>query len=218
MQRRQLLLTLLSAPLLAALLPAAPASSRLHEPIVGLPCEGCEAVFDGKPDALSSRARIAPTDEPGEPLTLTGRVVDPSGRPQEGVIVYAYQTDHTGIYPAPRVSTGTAARNHGRLRAWCQTDAQGEYRFDTIRPGSYPGRDVPEHIHMHVIEPGRATYYIDDVVFSDDPKLTPRQIHKVSRGRGGLGIVTPERREGVWQVRRDIVLGQDIPGYPPRPR
>lgn len=87
-----------------------------------------------------------------------------------------------------------------------------------IRPGSYPGRDVPEHIHIHVIEPGRATYYIDDVVFSDDSKLTPRQIQKVSRGRGGLGIVTPERREGVWLVRRDIVLRQDIPGYPPRPR
>lgn len=218
MQRRQILLTLLSAPLLAAFLPTAQASSRLHEPIVGLPCEGCEAVFDGKPEVLSSRARIAPADEPGEPMTLTGRVVDRSGRPHEGVIVYAYQTDRRGIYPVPRVSASDAARHHGRLRAWVQTDAQGEYRFDTIRPGSYPGRDVPEHIHVHVIEPGRATYYIDDVVFSDDPKLTPRQIQQVSRGRGGLGVVTPERREGVWMVHRDIVLGKDIPGYPIRSR
>ena len=218
MQRRQLLLTVLSAPLIVAFLPTACASSRLHEPIVGLPCEGCEAVFDGKPEVLSSRARIAPTDEPGEPLTLTGRVVDPSGLPQEGVIVYAYQTDHTGIYPAPRVSISEAARRHGRLRAWVQTDALGEYRFDTIRPGSYPSEDVPEHIHIHVIEPGRATYYIDDVMFSDDPKLTPRQIQQASRGRGGLGIVTPLRREGMWLVRRDIVLGKYIPGYPSTPR
>ena len=217
MQRRQLLFTLLSAPLLAALLPAAHASSRLNEPIVGLPCEGCEAVFDGKPEVPSSRARIAPADEPGEPMTLTGRVVDQSGRPHEGVIVYAYQTDHTGIYPVPRGSISEAARRHGRLRAWVQTDAQGEYRFHTIRPGSYPGRDVPEHIHLHVIEPGRVTYYIDDVMFSDDPKLTPRQVQQASRGRGGLGIATPQRREEVWLVRRDIVLGKGIPGYPSRP-
>lgn len=214
MQRRQLLLAFLSAPLLAPLLTTARASGRLREPIVGLPCEGCEAVFDSKPEVLSSRSRIAPMDEPGAPLTLTGQVTDQAGQVAPGVIVYAYHTDRTGIYPLPRTPTGEAARRHGRLRAWAQTDAHGWYRFDTIRPGSYPGRDMPEHIHMHVIEPGRATYYIDDVKFRDDPKLKSRQIKQLSRGRGGDGIVTPERRQGVWWVRRDIVLGLGIPGYP----
>jgi protocatechuate 3,4-dioxygenase beta subunit len=31
-----------------------------REPIVGGPCEGCEAVFEGVPEHLVSRARIAP--------------------------------------------------------------------------------------------------------------------------------------------------------------
>lgn len=210
MHRRPLLLAFLSAPLVVA----ARAATTADEPIVGLPCEGCEAVFDGRPRVISDRSRIAPEDEPGEPLTLTGRVVDPAGQPAAGVIVYAYHTDRSGIYPPPSTRTGESATRHGRLRAWARTGATGEYRFDTIRPGSYPGRDVPEHIHMHVIEPGRATYYIDDAMFRDDPKLTPRQARHLSNGRGGVGIVTPERRDGQWIVRRDIVLGLNVPGYP----
>jgi len=154
--------------------------------------------------------------EPGDPLTLTGQVIDQAGRVAPGVIVYAYHTDRTGIYPTPRLPTGQEARRHGRLRAWAQTNESGEYRFDTIRPGSYPGADIPEHIHMHVIEPGRATYYIGDVMFRDDPKLTPRQVQQLSHGRGGDGIVTPERRQGVWLVRRDIMLGLGVSGYPAR--
>lgn len=210
MNRRQLLLALLSV----TLLPIARAVGRFREPIVGLPCEGCEAVFDGQPDMLFNRVRIAPLGEPGEPLTLVGRVVDRTGLPRAGVIIYAYHTDRTGIYPHPGARAGKTARRHGRLRAWAQTDASGEYRFDTIRPGSYPGQDIPEHIHMHVIEPGRATYYIDDVMFRDDPKLTPQQARRLSNGRGGDGIVSPERHDGEWLVRRDIVLGLGVPGYP----
>lgn len=213
MRRRQLLLALLSAPLLMPLLPVAHASDQSPEPIVGLPCEGCEAVFDGKPDEIPNHTRIAPIGAPGEPLTLTGRVTDTAGTPQGGVIVYAYHTDRTGRYPASGPPASAAASRHGRFRAWAQTNADGEYRFDTIRPGSYPGRDVPEHIHMHVIEPHRATYYIDDVMFTDDPKLTPRQIQHLTTGKGGCGIVTPVRREGIWHVRRDIVLGLGVPGY-----
>lgn len=210
MERRQLLLAMLSAPLLARV----SAKEGTPEPIVGLPCDGCEAVFDGRPDTIASRVRIAPPDEPGEALTLIGHVRDKTGRAQAGVIVYAYHTDHHGIYPQSTASAGEAARRHGRLRAWAQTNAQGEFRFDTIRPGSYPLRDTPEHIHMHVIEPGRFSYYIDDVVFTDDPKLTSAYIRDHDTGRGGSGIASPQRWDGVWQVRRDITLGRRIPGHP----
>lgn len=209
MKRRQLLLGLLCAPLL-------PVSLRLsagHEPVIGQ-CEGCEAVFDGLPTRPPSRVRIAPADEPGEPLTLSGTVTDAAGRPQAGVIVYAYHTDQGGLYPLTASPAGQAAKRHGKLRAWATTDARGRYQFDSIRPGSYPDGDIPEHIHMHVIERGRATYYIDDVMFRDDPKLTPRQAKELSRGRGGSGLSIPERRNGVWFVRRDIALGMGISGYP----
>jgi protocatechuate 3,4-dioxygenase beta subunit len=67
---------------------------------------------------------------------------------------------------------------------------------------------------MHVLEPDRCTYYIDDVIFTDDPRLTPGRRASHDRGRGGSGVVTPARdAAGVWQARRDVILGAAIPGY-----
>lgn len=189
----------------------APVAAR--EPVLGGPCEGCEAVFEGRPAQPTSSTRLAPADEPGTPLLLEGRVTTLTGTPAAGIIIYAYHTDHTGVYPAAPGLTG-AARRHGRLRAWVATDEQGHYRFATIRPGAYPGDNIPAHVHLHVIEPGRGTYYIDDVHFADDPLLTFAQRRQLP-GRGGPGIAQPFRSpDGLWRVRRDIVLGLNIPGYP----
>jgi protocatechuate 3,4-dioxygenase beta subunit len=198
-------------PLLGALtLPAAAA-----EPVVGLPCEGCDAVYEGMPKELPIRGRIAPRGEPGEPMVLTGRVLGPDGRPRADVVVYAYQTDAQGVYPAPAKSLSRWADRHGRLRGWVRSSADGTYTFDTIRPASYPGQKVPQHIHVHVIERGCATYYIDEVIFTDDPFLTAEE-RQEQPGRGGSGVTTPRRdtASDAWQVVRDIYLGKGIPGYP----
>lgn len=178
------------------------AEASAREPIVGGPCEGCELVFVGRPATLGSSARIAPASEPGEPLAIDGRVRDAAGQAVAGVIVYAYQTSAQGLYPA-------ATTRHGALRGVAITDASGAYHFDTIRPASYPDSDIPQHVHLHVIEPGRCTYYIDDLMFTDDPMLTPAQ-RATQTQRGGAGIATPVKDAGTWRVRRDIVLGAGI--------
>ena len=188
-------------------------AQRLREPVVGLPCEGCEAVFDGMPNQMNSRTRIAAKSEPGVPMIVVGKALNSQGQPQSGIIIYAYQTNAKGIYPESSAVRDFETRRQGTLRAWVRTDAAGRYAFDTIRPGSYPADDIPEHIHFHVIEPGCSTYYIDDTMFTDDPKPTPKQIKRIAKNRGGNGISTPLRKDGVWYVIRDIHLGQNIPGY-----
>jgi protocatechuate 3,4-dioxygenase beta subunit len=198
---------------LAFVITASSSAQVQREPIVGLPCEGCEAVFEGMPARLTSRARIAPQSEPGIPMTVAGQVLDANGRPAAGIVVYAYQTDSKGIYPAAPEIRDPQARRHGKLRAWVKSDATGRYSFDTIRPASYPNTDLPEHIHLHVIEPGCSTYYIDDILFTDDTKLTPTKISRMTNHRGGNGISTPIKKDGVWNVSRDIHLGKNIPGY-----
>ena len=155
-----------------ALLVWAVTFAEAQERIVGLPCEGCEAVFVGLPRDIPSVARIAPEGEAGERLLIEGTVRDTSAQPVAGVIIYAYHTDRTGIYPKDEALKGTAAYRHGRLRGWVRSDSAGRYRFETIRPGGYPGSSAPEHIHMHVIEPGRCTYYVADIMFDDDPRLS----------------------------------------------
>lgn len=196
-----------------ALLISAVTVDAQRERVVGGPCEGCEAVFVGLPTSVGVEGRIAPAGEPGVPMLLQGIVRTAAGQPASDIVVYAYQTDAKGLYPSAPSLQGTAVR-HGRLRAWARTDAQGAYRFVTIRPAGYPNTDIPEHIHLHVIEPGRCTYYIDDVVFEDDPRLTPRQRAAHDRGRGGSGVIKPMRDpSGTWQARRDIRLGAGINDY-----
>jgi protocatechuate 3,4-dioxygenase beta subunit len=190
-----------------------------REPIVGGPCEGCETVFVGMPDRFTSQSRIAPTGEPGEPMRIMGQVKHADGTPAPGTIVYAYHTNAGGIYPRDRERHGAQAVRHGTLRGWASADKDGRYQFDTIRPGGYPNSADPQHIHMHVIEPGRCTYYIDDIMFRDDPRLTPDKIERINRNRGGPGILMLRRDEhGVWIVERDIHLGQGVPDYPARAR
>jgi protocatechuate 3,4-dioxygenase beta subunit len=187
----------------ALLLPtvlAAQARPDLHE------CEGCEAICEHPFDDLSWRAVIPPPDEPGEPLILSGRVYRPDGKtPAADVVIYIHHTNAEGIYPVRGTESGWG-RRHGYLRGWVKTGQAGDFRFETIRPAAYPGRTDPAHIHMTVKEPGRREYWIDDVVFTDDPRVTAQYRARVE-GRGGSGIVTPTRdASGSWIVRRDVIL------------
>ncbi len=193
---------------------AARAQAPRPERIVGEPCEGCELVFDGMPATIPSRAMLADAREPGERLLVTGVVRDGTGRVVPGTIVYAYHTDARGAYRAPSSARAGGATAHGVLRGWARTDAAGRYAFETIRPGPYPDRETPQHVHLHVVEPGRCTYFIDDVLFADDPRLTAAQRRTLATGRGGAAVTTPIRAaDGRWRVERNIVLGARVPGY-----
>lgn len=206
-------LSVMPALLASAFLPWAGAAQE-REPIVGLPCEGCEAVFEGMPRDIPSVARIASATEPGEPMVIEGTVREADGSLVPGIILYAYHTNAVGVYPKDETLRGTTAYRHGRLRAWVRTDSAGGYRFETVRPAPYPGSRTAEHVHMHVIEPGRCTYYIASINFDDDPLLTAEEREGQERGRGGSGLVSPGRdAKGRWMVRRDIVLGLRVPEY-----
>jgi protocatechuate 3,4-dioxygenase beta subunit len=188
---------------LAAPGPAAaqPAGAPAPDPAT---CEGCGA--REAPASLAAEARLAPPGEPGTPLVVTGVVYRPDGRtPAAGVLVYAYHTDATGVYPPRPGATGNSAP-HGRLRGWLRTDARGRYRLTTIRPAPYPRRDDPAHIHLTVTPPGGEERWIDSIVFDDDPLLTARRRREL-RDVGGSGVVRATRdRGGVLRAARDVVL------------
>jgi protocatechuate 3,4-dioxygenase beta subunit len=184
------------------------------DPLLGDCDESCTGPYEGMPAEITSHARIAPRSEPGEPLTISGRVTGADGRPRAGVIVFAYHTDRLGIYPPPAPPRSTASDSEGRLRGWARTDAEGHYAFETIRPGSYPHTNNPQHVHMHVIEPGCGTYYIKELQFSDDPvrqQLTEDQ----RKHQEDAAIETPRKTAKGWEVTRDIRLGENVKNYKP---
>jgi protocatechuate 3,4-dioxygenase, beta subunit len=179
---------------------------------VGGPCEDCEMMFDGMPAKLSASASLAPTNEPGEKLAITGTIFKRDGKtPASDVILYVYHTNAKGLYsPAPNQK---GAKRHGHLRGWIKTDASGKYSITTIRPASYPNGRAPQHIHPLIKEPGLSLYWIDEFLFDDDPYLTNEEkSHQQKRGGSGIIHLT-KNTEGVWIGKRDITLGLNIPNY-----
>jgi protocatechuate 3,4-dioxygenase beta subunit len=169
-------------------------------------CEGCEAIHEHRHDDLPWTTRIGAPTEPGEPMILEGTVFRPDGVTRApGVVIYAYHTNAAGVYPTRGGEQGWE-RRHGYLRGWVRTNDRGEYRFETIRPGAYPGRNDPAHVHLTIKEPDRQEYWIDEVVFEDDPRVTPGHRARLEN-RGGSGVVRPARDgSGRWLARRDITL------------
>ncbi|MGQ0581888.1 MAG: dioxygenase family protein [Reyranella sp.] len=82
----------------------------------------------------------------GEVLHLEGRVIGVDGRPLVGTLVEIWQCDAQGFYDHPRQPSrdrrDAAFQGYGRLMA----DAEGRYRFRTLKPVAYPGRTP--HIHL----------------------------------------------------------------------
>ncbi len=180
---------------------------------VGGPCECCEAIFEEMPENLAWETQISPPNEAGEPLEITGIIFKNDGKtPANGVILYVYHTDNQGLYSKGITNTKCAER-HGHLRGWMKTGPDGRYRFQSIRPASYPNTNFAQHIHPQIKEPGLQVYWMDEYVFDDDPKLLPSEIAK-HQNRGGSGVIhLTKNAAGIWIGQRDIILGKNVPGY-----
>ena len=101
---------------------------------------------DGDLTRLAGRNGVAQ----GEVLDVTGRIVDRSGAPRAGLRLEVWQCDATGHYH--HVGQGEGDPGFQGFGA-VTTDAEGGYRFRTIKPVPYPGRTP--HIHFAVLEGGR---------------------------------------------------------------
>lgn len=180
---------------------------------VGDDCEGCEAIYEYGNRILNAIDTLPDYNDAGPRLHITGTVYKKDGKtPAKDVILYIYHTDQAGIYPTKGNESGWA-RRHGYIRGWIKTGADGKYAFYTLRPGAYPGRQNPEHIHPVIKEPGYSAYWIDEYLFEDDPILSTQEKNHQS-GRGGKGVLRTTRdKHGIQHLKRDIVLGLNIPGY-----
>ncbi|HQV51749.1 MAG: intradiol ring-cleavage dioxygenase [Flavobacteriales bacterium] len=167
---------------------------------VGGPCDGCDLLYEGQPPlaTLVPTLELASGSEPGDQLVIKGKVVQIDGKtPAENVILYIYHTDENGRYSPGKQQT--LGLRHGHLRGWLKTGADGHFTFKTIRPAAYPESKFPAHIHIFVKETDKNAYYIDEVRFLDDPKLTTEERNKAEQRGGDLNIPLEMDSSGVWQ-------------------
>ncbi len=110
----------------------------------------------------------------GERIIVTGKVTDEDGRPLPNTLIEIWQANAGGRYvhvrdqhPAPLDPNFSGA---GR----CVTDAEGRYRFTSVKPGAYPWRNHhnawrPAHIHFSLFGPSFLTRVITQMYFPGDP-------------------------------------------------
>jgi len=137
--------------------------------------------------------------EPGQRLTIHGRVVGESGKPVAGARLHVYQTDASGRYTPGKPMD----EPHARLAGWLCTGKDGNFELHTIRPGGYPKavrlgdreRKIPAHIHIDVTVDGYVPRKVQ-VVFSDDPLLSDPYWQDWARTQGHPVITVRQAKAG----------------------
>jgi protocatechuate 3,4-dioxygenase alpha subunit len=124
---------------------------------------------------------------PGEVVEVTGRVVQADGRALDNVVLEIWQADAQGRFDNPAfLGWGRAA-----------TDAEGLYRFRTIKPGAAEGR--APHINFLLLYSGLMRH-LQTAMFFDDARDPVLDAVKAGRER----LIA--KREGPNRYRFDIRL------------
>jgi protocatechuate 3,4-dioxygenase, beta subunit len=110
----------------------------------------------------------------GERIIVHGKVLDEDGRGVPDALIEIWQANASGRYthvndqhPAPLDPNFTGS---GRV----VTDAQGRYKFTTVKPGAYPWANHhnawrPAHIHLSVFGSAFTSRLITQMYFPGDP-------------------------------------------------
>lgn len=134
---------------LAALGPGAALAARAPTPAqTAGPFYPLELPLDADADLVKVAGR--PGEASGTVLHLTGRVLNPDGRPLDGALVEIWQCDAFGHYHHPGDRGGRADpdfQGYGATRS----RSDGAWRFRTIEPVPYPGRTP--HVHFRIDAP-----------------------------------------------------------------
>ncbi|HKN88807.1 MAG TPA: protocatechuate 3,4-dioxygenase subunit beta [Acidimicrobiia bacterium] len=111
----------------------------------------------------------------GQRIVVHGRILDGDDRPIPDTLVEVWQANAAGRYDHAGDERPTAPLDPNFSGAGrTMTDADGRYRFVTVRPGAYPWKNHPNawrpaHIHFSVFGRAFAQRLVTQMYFPDDP-------------------------------------------------
>jgi protocatechuate 3,4-dioxygenase beta subunit len=143
----------------------------------------------------------------GRITDLTGRVLDTGGHAVAGARVEIWQCDANGRYHHSRDHRDVPLDENFQGHGHTVSDAQGGYRFRTIRPVPYPGRTP--HIHILVLVPG-AQRLITQLYIEGEPRNAEDFVFKsVPAERRSLVVAAfrPASGGAELSARFDLVVG-----------
>src|SRR5262249_17824799 len=112
----------------------------------------------------------------GERIIVAGRVLDEAGRSVPHTLVEIWQANAAGRYRHGVDQHDAPLDPYFSGFGRTLTDAEGHYRFNTIKPGAYPWRNHPNawrpaHIHVSLFGPSFCTRLVTQMYFPGDPLL-----------------------------------------------
>lgn len=100
----------------------------------------------------------------GEIINVFGRVLDFDGRPIPNAKLDLWQANAAGRYAHPGDNNSAPLDSEFQGAALFSADAEGRFRFRTVKPGRYPGR-VP---HLHFAVSGGRQRVVTQMYFPDE--------------------------------------------------
>lgn len=151
---------------------------------------------------------IAGPDAEGTRITIEGVVLDGTGAPVKDVLLEVWQADANGIYPHPEdprmTKVAKGFRGWGRVISDFDT---GEWSFDTIKPGSIPGRNGKEqapHLNLWIVARGINVGLNTRLYFEDEDNSTDPVLGLIEQTHRRDTLIAKRKACGVY--RFDIVL------------
>ena len=123
---------------------------------------------------------MAPKGVAGERVSIRGRITDADGKPVNDAAVEIWQANSHGRYAHPEDRQDKPLEPQFRGYGRSLTDEQGEFRFNTIKPGRVPGpggKAQAPHLSVTIFMRGllkqlqTRIYFPDDPANADDPVL-----------------------------------------------
>ena len=112
----------------------------------------------------------------GERIVVHGKVINENGQPITNTLIEIWQANSAGRY-VHKVDQHQAPIDPNFLGTGrCITDAEGNYKFYTIKPGAYPwGNHInawrPNHIHFSLFGANITNRLVTQMYFPGDPLL-----------------------------------------------
>jgi protocatechuate 3,4-dioxygenase beta subunit len=147
----------------------------------------------------------------GQILNVMGKVLNLAGEPVRNAKVEVWQANAHGRYTHPNDPNPAPLDPNFDGAAILVTDAEGRYRFTTIKPAAYPaGPNLMRPAHIHFQVTGKQDRLVTQMYFEGDPYNSTDPLLN-SAGRKELLITkirdsAPDLEAGAKLVMFDIVL------------
>jgi len=141
----------------------------------------------------------------GELTTVSGRVLDPRGRPLSGVLVEIWQANAYGRYHDARDHSSQPLDPKFKGYGTFRTGDDGRYSFTTIKPVPYTGR--APHIHFALQGPAVPRFVTQMYVDGEPDNARDFIFRSLSASERKQLIVTLEKATpDAWRGTFDLVV------------